>query len=146
MRKFAQIQQPEGLPDVKKKEPAVEPPQKKLSRILVVDDDASIRKLMCAELGDYHVAAAVDGLTGLELFKSGEFDLVVTDLKMPNMSGMELLAEIKMIDPKKKVIVISGFMGDDTKEMLLQMGADLVLEKPMGVVQIAEHVARVLPN
>jgi DNA-binding NtrC family response regulator len=146
MRKLTPIPQSERLPDIKKKEPAAEPPQKMRARILVVDDDSSIRKVMCQELEEYNVGTAVDGLRGLELYKSGEFDLIVTDLKMPNMSGMELLAEIKLIDPDAKVIVISGIIDEPTKNMLMQMGAALVLEKPMGVLELNEQVGKILGN
>jgi DNA-binding NtrC family response regulator len=146
MRKLSPLPLPNKIPEVKKREPVVEPPHKKRAKVLVVDDDASIRKVISQELADYNIGTACDGTKGLELFKNGEFDLVVTDLKMPNMSGMELLAEIKMIDPDAKVIVISGHVDASEMEMLRQMGAALVLQKPMGVVEIADHVAKILPN
>lgn len=145
MRKLDQPILPDELPKIRK-EPKVEPPQKKRARILVVDDDPSMRKIISRELEDYTVGTADDGIHGLELFKSGEFDLVVTDLKMPNMGGMELLAEIMIINPEAKVIIISGFVDAPTKNLLMQMGAATVLEKPMGVVEINEHVGKILLN
>lgn len=145
MRKLVQPPSPNDLPKTKK-EPKIEPPQNKRARILVVDDDAMVRNVLCSELSEHHLGEAEDGIRGLELFKNGEFDLVITDLKMPRMGGMELLAEIKMINPDARVIVISGFLETQAKEMLESMGAALVLEKPMGVVEISEHVARLLPG
>lgn len=147
MRKFAlPMPAAENKTGIKKKEPALEPPQKKRARILVVDDDASMRKIISHELEGYAVGTANDGIHGLELFKSGEFDLVVTDLKMPNMGGMELLAEILIINPEAKVIVISGYIDEPTRNLLMQIGAAAVLEKPMGVIEINEHVGRILLN
>jgi DNA-binding NtrC family response regulator len=132
--------------EVKRREPAVEPPQRKLARILIVDDDAMMRTVLGNELEEFDVSSAKDGVQALELFKNGEFDLVVTDLKMPNMGGMELLAEIMQINPNAKVILISGYMDWETKEMLAQMGAAAVLEKPLGVLKLKEHVANALLN
>ncbi len=146
MRKLTPVPQPEKMTDFKKREPAVEPPQKKLARILVVDDDSLIRNLMGEMLDGYSVGTANDGVEGLTLFKAGDFDLVVTDLKMPKMSGMELLAEIKLINPDAKVIVISGRLDVETVDMLKQMGAAAVLEKPMGILEIEEHVEKILLN
>jgi two-component system response regulator PilR (NtrC family) len=133
-------------PEIKKREPAVEPPLKKLARVLVVDDDAMMRMVIRNELEEHDVSVANDGIQALELFKNGDFDLVVTDLKMPMMGGMELLAEIMQINPEAKVIVISGYMDCQTKKMLEQMGAVAVLEKPMGVIELNEHVAKILLN
>jgi DNA-binding NtrC family response regulator len=147
MRKFAlPMPTAENKTDIKKKEPALEPPQKRRARILVVDDDASMRRIISHELEGYTVGTANDGIHGLELFKSGEFDLVVTDLKMPNMGGMELLAEILIINPEAKVIVISGYIEEPTRNLLMQIGAAAVLEKPTGVIEINEHVGRILLN
>lgn len=133
-------------PEIKKREPIAEPPRRKLARILLVDDDASMRAVLGNELEEYQVSLANDGIQALELFKNGDFDLIVTDLKMPRMGGMELLAEIRQINPEAKVILISGFIDWETKGMLEQMGAVAVLEKPMGVLKLKEHVANALLN
>ena len=146
MRKLAQFRMPEGNPELKKREPKAEPPRGKKARILIVDDDQDIRTMLSSMLEEYHVGIAEDGAQGLELFKSGGFDVVVTDMKMPKMNGMELLAEIMVMNPGAKVIVISGFMDEATKSILKEMGAAAILEKPMGVVEIEDHVARILLN
>ena len=146
MRKVTPVPLPDKAPEIKKREPSLEPPQRKLARILVVEDDSSVRNLMCSLLEDYQVGTAEDGAKGLELFKSGRFDLVVTDLKMPKLGGMELLAEIKVMNPDAKVIVMSGAMDENTKRILLEMGAEVVLEKPLGIMEISDQVAKLLPN
>lgn len=128
-----------------KKEPQVEPPQKKLGRILVVEDDGLVRTMIRMSIEDqYEVEIAEDGRQGFEAFCRSSFDVVVTDLKMPNMGGMELLAQIMMVNPDAKVIVISGFMDEETEAALMRIGASLVLEKPMGIVQLSEEITGLL--
>src|SRR3989338_2555781 len=80
-------------------------------RVLVVDDEQGMRDLLSFELGSqgYQVVTATDGVDALEKVRRNKFDLVITDLKMPKMGGMETLEEIKKIDPSVEVIIATGF-------------------------------------
>ena len=79
-------------------------------RLLLVDDEEDIRDILSIYLADlgYAVAAAADGADALEHFRRERFPLVVTDIKMPGIDGIDLLREIKRIDPDTEVIMITG--------------------------------------
>lgn len=135
----------EGRTHDSRKEPALEPLHRKVARVLVVDDDALLRTTIRISIEDrYDVEMAEDGKQGLEKFRGSKYDVVVTDLKMPNMGGMELLAEIRMMDPDVKVIVISGFLDSETEAALMRIGASLVLEKPMGIIELGNEIGKLL--
>jgi len=80
-------------------------------KILVVDDEENIRLLFKEELEEehYHVEVASNGYEALEKFKNGHFDLVVMDIKMPGMDGIQALNEIKNINKDQPVILCSAY-------------------------------------
>ena len=81
-----------------------------MPRILVVDDDAAIRELLHFVLEEegYEVIEAVDGAEGLQRYQADPTDLVITDLKMPGMDGLELLMALRRIVPTPVLMAISG--------------------------------------
>jgi len=111
-----------------------------MSRILVVDDEAAIRKVVrdALEKAGHEVETAVDGEEAAALFEAARFDLVVTDLNMPKMDGLEL---VRWIRGKSRVPVLVLTVRQDEREKvhLLDAGADDYVTKPFGV---AELVAR----
>jgi YesN/AraC family two-component response regulator len=80
-------------------------------KILVVDDEEHTRLGYgeILKLADYEVDLAEDGTEGIELFKKNEYDLVISDLRMPKMGGIEFIKSLKNYDPDAKVIVITAF-------------------------------------
>jgi CheY-like chemotaxis protein len=101
-----------------------------LSNILLVDDNRDgllVRRLLLEELG-YTVSVARNGEEGLASFQSDSFDVVVADYKMPRMNGVELIQQIRKIDPNARVILLSGFVEPLglTEE---NTGADVVISK-----------------
>lgn len=103
------------------------------SKILVVDDEACILKMMELVLTNagYSVTTVLNGQAALETYGNGaNFDLVITDFKMPGMSGIELEAEILRRDPTAKVLLISGYGGIETALEALNKGAMDFLRKP----------------
>lgn len=103
------------------------------SKILVVDDEACILKMMELVLTNagYSVSTVLNGQAALETYGNGaNFDLVITDFKMPGMSGIELEAEILRRDPTAKVLLISGYGGIETALEALNKGAMDFLRKP----------------
>ena len=79
-------------------------------RILVVDDEEIIRQLLVRAFGEvqYHVEAVEDAEAALNRIKEDSFNLLITDLKMPRISGMDVLREIKNVNPYMEVIIITG--------------------------------------
>ena len=108
-----------------------------LKKILVVDDSKEDLKLIVNSLlqeTSFHVEQASDGDQGLETFKkSGPFDIVITDLIMPNMNGIELLVELRKIVSKEEtiIIVITGSLNMEEKKKGLELGLNAWMVKPI---------------
>jgi CheY-like chemotaxis protein len=98
--------------------------------ILLVDDNRDgllVRRTLLEELG-YSVSIARNGEEGLKAFETGPFDVVVTDCKMPRMTGLELIQRIRTIEPQAKIILLSGFI--ESMGLTEQnTGADVVIPK-----------------
>ncbi len=103
------------------------------SKILIVDDEELIVRLLSVSLRSdgYQTVSAFNGDEGLEVFKAESPDIVVTDLKMPGMDGLELLKKIKEIDPEKEVIIVTGHGDIDSTIKALQLGASDFINKPV---------------
>jgi signal transduction histidine kinase/DNA-binding response OmpR family regulator len=101
--------------------------------ILLVDDEAGIRNLLSISLTDegYDVITAADGREALEVFLSRKPSIVITDIKMPGMDGIELLATIKEKDPATEVIMITGHGDMDLAIKSLKMDATDFVTKPI---------------
>ena len=120
-----------------------ERPQKKT--ILVVEDDPDVLSVLVKHLEKmgYEVLAASDGLEGLKRLESGGYDLVITDIVMPYMSGLGVVTAIKQKAAHIPVIVITGF-GKEPELAATEKKADLVLAKPFSISVLREHIARLL--
>lgn len=101
-------------------------------RILVIDDESIVRisckKILSPE--GFDVELASDGYEAIELIKKQTYDIIITDLKMPKMDGLEVLEWIKKNSPSSKVIVITGFSTPEIAEKAIATGATRYLEKP----------------
>ncbi|MCD4722323.1 MAG: response regulator [Desulfobacula sp.] len=103
------------------------------NKILIVDDEEIIVRLLSMSLRSdgYETVTALSGEQGLEVFKAESPDIVVTDIKMPGMDGLELLKMIKEIDPEKEVIIVTGHGDIDSTITALQYGASDFINKPV---------------
>ncbi|WP_372773002.1 sigma-54-dependent transcriptional regulator [Mangrovibacterium sp.] len=104
-----------------------------MSRILVIDDERSIRNTLkdILEYEKYQVDLAEDGKAGLELLKKNEFDIVLCDIKMPVMDGLEVLSHIQELGIDTPVVMISGHGNIDTAVESIKKGAYDFIEKPL---------------
>lgn len=104
-----------------------------MPKLLLIDDEEGIRKVLSISLTSdgYEVVTAENGRRGLELFKKGLFPIVLTDLKMPELDGIEVLKEIKEINPSAEVIVISGHGDMESAMRSLHLGASHFITKPV---------------
>ncbi len=100
--------------------------------ILLVDDEDIIRDSMSSDLrgANFQVSAASCGADAIELFKNDSFDLVVTDLMMEGMDGIQVLEQVKEIDPEIAVIILTGYGDMSSAITALRLGADDYLLKP----------------
>lgn len=103
-----------------------------INKILIVDDEQTVRDLMQAYLArrGYDVTTAVDGIFGLERFEKDKPDLVFTDIVMPRMNGLEMLAKIRDQHPLVFVVVMTGFSDENTAIKSAQLGVVDYLVKP----------------
>jgi len=115
-------------------------------KILIIDDEKNIRLTLsqCLEISDYMADTAVSGEHGLEKFAQSSFDLVLLDMKMPGIDGMEVLRRIKRQNHVQKVIMITAFGTIETAVEAMKLGAVDYLRKPFTPDEIRSIVKRVL--
>jgi len=116
------------------------------TRILVIDDDPAVRGVLATMLAKagHEVVKAGGGREGLELFQTTTFELVFTDLGMPEMSGLEVAATVKEQSPTTAVVMITGWGMELDEKRLREKGVDLLLGKPFDLVTVQNSVAAVL--
>jgi len=112
-------------------------------RILVVDDDESLRTVVSQVLTEdgHEVMTARSGEEALEAFRKGSYPLVITDIVMGNMSGMELLQEVKQLRPETEVIIMTSHATLDTTVLAIRAGAYDYLIKPFEEIELISTVA-----
>jgi two-component system response regulator FixJ len=117
------------------------------AEILLVEDEATARELLArglARLG-YRVTSVGDGAEAVQLLHRA-WDVVVTDLVMPRLDGLRLLAEVNRLCPRALRVVITSFADKDKVVAVLNLGADYLLEKPFGVDRLAGILERLLSD
>jgi two-component system response regulator PilR (NtrC family) len=117
-----------------------------MASVLVVDDELSIREFLTIMLqGEGHeVHTAASGEEGIAKVREGDFDLVLTDLKMSGASGMDVLREAKALDPSIQVIVLTAFGTTATAVEAMKMGAADYITKPFKVDELKVQIAKAL--
>jgi two-component system KDP operon response regulator KdpE len=116
-----------------------------MSRVLVADDEPAIRKVVrdALEREGHRVETAIDGQEALERFAEGEYDLLVTDLAMPRVDGIELVKEIRRKSPLP-ILVLTVRGEEREKVRLLDAGADDYVTKPFGVGELVARTRALL--
>lgn len=114
--------------------------------LLIIDDEKNIREGLAAnfELEGYNVKTAEDGKTGLSLIEKGDIDLVITDLRMPGISGEEVLQKVTTETPGIPVIILTGHGSIDSAVEAMRHGAYDFLTKPLNLDQLGMIVKRAL--
>jgi len=119
-----------------------------MSKILIVEDEAAIRrvlkKIISEENDTYQVEEAEDGLEGIELIKNNDYDLVLCDIKMPKMDGVEVLEKAKKIKPETPIVMISGHGDLDTAVNTMRLGAFDYISKPPDLNRLLNTVRNAL--
>ena len=105
-----------------------------MSKILIIEDEAAIRRVLVKILSEendaYKVEEAEDGLAGIDKIKKEDFDLVLCDIKMPKMDGVEVLEAVKKLKPEIPMVMISGHGDLDTAVNTMRLGAFDYISKP----------------
>lgn len=126
----------------------VEEPQVARARILVVDDEASIRDL-CARVltrNGFAVTSASTGEDALRYLQDNSFDLIISDIRMPGVSGVDVLETAKTLYPSISVILITGFGTTEILARANQSGAARILTKPFDALELLATVSKILAH
>lgn len=110
--------------------------------VLIVEDDSATRRLYRFLLGnsDYHVLEAEDGVEALEQLAQHHCDLVITDMNMPRMDGMDLIRMIRRDYPHIYVILITAFGTPESQKQAMRIGANDYLAKPFDFEELERRV------
>ena len=119
-----------------------------MTKILVIDDEQGIRDLLDTLLRrkGYDVVLAESGRQGLELFRRERPDVIVLDLKMPEMDGLTVLRQIKNLDPGKPVIILTGAGTAETEQQVRALGVTEYVEKEFSLHLLGDSLKRLLNN
>lgn len=119
-----------------------------MPRILLIEDEAAIRrvliKILTEENATYEVEEAADGLEGVEKIKDHDYDLILCDIKMPKMDGVEVLEAVKKLKPEIPVVMISGHGDLDTAVNTMRLGAFDYISKPPDLNRLLNTVRNAL--
>ncbi|WP_433833107.1 sigma-54-dependent transcriptional regulator [Flavobacterium anhuiense] len=119
-----------------------------MSKILIIEDEAAIRrvlvKILSEENDSYQVDEAEDGVAGLEKIKNNDYDLVLCDIKMPKMDGVEVLEEAKKVKPEIPMVMISGHGDMETAIQTMRLGAFDYISKPPDLNRLLNTVRNAL--
>src|SRR3954451_488126 len=119
-----------------------------MAKILIVDDQEMMRDSLAATMAreGHEVVAANDGPIAVSRLSAGRFDLLITDLKMPKMTGIELLTEAKRIRPEMPVVLMTAFATVQTAVEAMKLGAYDYIQKPFDGDEIKALVERTLEH
>ena len=119
-----------------------------MAKILVIDDEQGIRELLDALLRrkGYDVVLAEGGRKGLELFRRERPDVLVLDLKMPEMDGLTVLRQIRCLDPRMPVIILTGAGTAEAEQQVRALGVTEYVEKEFSLHLLGDSLKRLLNN
>jgi len=119
-------------------------PEARQRGVLVVEDEKELRSLfaLLLEGEQFTVFQASDGETAMDLFRAhaGEIGLVITDLGLPHIGGVDLIGKARALNPRVKIIGTSGLGGAKVRQIVMQAGADAFLPKPCSVQDVLKTV------
>jgi len=110
-----------------------------LKKILIVDDEKSVREMISSALRkftDFGVETADDGAQAIKKVLSENFDLVLMDIKMPNLNGIDAIKALRIIKQDLPIIIITGFASEDEKAQGLEYGANEIMTKPISIKEL----------
>lgn len=128
--------------------PQAEPLRRKPVTILFVEDNEDLRFAVAGMLktAGYEVTQARNGKEGLENFSAGFFDLVISDLYMPLMGGVDMFHEMRRLRPQTRVIFLGGYFPDNSVDALTDSGAAMMLSKPVTLSELKHAIEQALAS
>ncbi len=115
-------------------------------RILIIEDDEEMRSLLREFLNDegYETDSADNGLEAYRRLVRELFDLIITDIRMPGLTGLDILPRMRKLQPAAPIIVITAFGSEEVCRKAYQRGATLYLEKPIHLENLKELIQRMV--
>ncbi len=119
-----------------------------MSLILAIDDSEPMRKMVDLVLkgAGHEVVLANDGVEGVEKFKAQKFDMIITDINMPNKNGIQLIEDVRQIDSDIPILALTTESEDDMRKKGAEAGADGWIVKPFRPAQFLDIVRQVLES
>ncbi len=119
-----------------------------MATVLVIDDEQIIRYLLdtLRSRKGYTVVLAESGKKGLELVRRANPDLIILDLKMPEMDGLTVLREIRTHDLQKPVVILTGYKSADAEAQARELGVTEFISKEFSLHLLGDVLKRLLPN
>lgn len=119
-----------------------------LKRLLIVDDEETLtfslyQTFINAPI-ECEVVTASSGEEALERINKAPFDIIITDIAMPGISGLEVLSNVKSHNPETQVIVVTAYGSDEREEEAYNLGADFYIEKPFDIRELKSLVIKML--
>jgi CheY-like chemotaxis protein len=120
----------------------------KQPKILIVDDSQELLDVICEymETSGYSVHKTTDSQDALRLIEATGYDVIVSDIHMPEMDGLELMARIKFKHPGLPVVLITGYSVSEARKIAMEKGADAFVAKPFHMKEIQDVVGNLLKN
>lgn len=117
-----------------------------MAKILIVDDEKDLACVLCSilKLEGHETVSASDGYEAIEKIKKTHYDLVLMDIRLPGINGVETFIQIKEIDPSVKVVMMTGFSVEDLMEQALNEGAYACIHKPFDVQKVIGLIAKII--
>ncbi|MBI4777793.1 response regulator [Candidatus Desantisbacteria bacterium] len=117
-----------------------------MAKILIVDDETDLADMlgMILKLEGYQITSVLDGYKAIEEIKNTHYDLILMDIKLPGINGVETFIQIKGIDPSVKVMMMTGYAVEDLIEKALEEGAYACIHKPFDLQRVIELIRKVI--
>lgn len=117
-----------------------------MAKVLVIEDDVNMNEILASTLEgmDHDVDAAFNGPQAVEMCKENDYELIVSDVRLPGIDGVETLEQVRKVLPKVKYIIITGYASADTPVKAIRQSIDDYLFKPFSLKYLTDSVNRVL--
>lgn len=112
--------------------------------ILIVDDEPSLRDILSQILDGYHVTVVPNGYEAVRILEHTPFEMVITDLMMPQVDGFTVLVSAKKADPRTDVLILTGYPSLENERKCRALGCTDILAKPFAVTAIRSRVEECL--
>ncbi|MDD5372613.1 MAG: response regulator transcription factor [Sulfurimonas sp.] len=117
-------------------------------KILLVEDEENLARLLKEAIGDnfHSFTVAKDGIEGIELFKKNKPDIVITDIMMPRLSGLDMAKELKKINPDTPIIILSAFSEKEKLFSAIDIGINKYFLKPFDTDELLDYIRSITPK